>query len=179
MKSEVEVDLRKRNRFSTKYLTGLKKAWVGKNCGVVPQNLKILWNSWPLFRGISQYFLVRRIFCGVGFVNSAFANTLLRNKKLQHFSEIRKWTNVWDDLRLSVRPFAQCHSRNKWSNQSSPPPSYSVEWVENLPIHMCAITLSSFFVTVCPHWVSRGLQKIGSWWERTKKQSLWRKFRIC
>ena len=41
--SEVEMDLRKRNRFSTKYLTGRKKTWVGIICGVVPQNLKILW----------------------------------------------------------------------------------------------------------------------------------------
>ena len=33
--------MRKRNRFSTKYLTGRKKTWVGIICGVVPQNLKI------------------------------------------------------------------------------------------------------------------------------------------
>ena len=45
VKSEVEMDLRKRNRFSTKYLTGRKKTWVGIICGVIPQNLKILWNS--------------------------------------------------------------------------------------------------------------------------------------
>ena len=45
VESEVEVDLRKRNRFSTKYLTGRKNTWVGIICGVVPQNLKILWNS--------------------------------------------------------------------------------------------------------------------------------------
>ena len=63
VESEVEVGLRKRNRFSTKYLTGRKKTWVGIICGVVPQNSKILWNSWPLFYGIPQYFLVRRIFC--------------------------------------------------------------------------------------------------------------------
>ena len=50
--SEVEMDLRKRNRFSTKYLTGWKKTWVGIICGVVPQNLKILRNSWPFFCGI-------------------------------------------------------------------------------------------------------------------------------
>ena len=77
VESEVEADLRKRNRFSTKYLTGRKKMWVGIICGVVPQNSKILWNSRPLFCGITQYFLVRCIFCGVGFVNSAFANTLI------------------------------------------------------------------------------------------------------
>ena len=52
VKSEVEVYLRKRNRFSTKYLTGRKKTWVGIICGVVPLNLKILWNSRPLFYGI-------------------------------------------------------------------------------------------------------------------------------
>ena len=62
VESEVEMDLRKRNRFSTKYLTGRKKTWVGIICGVVPQNLKILWNSWSLICGIPQYFLVRRIF---------------------------------------------------------------------------------------------------------------------
>ena len=45
VKSEVEMDLRKRNRFSTKYLTGRKNTWVGIICGVIPQNLKILWNS--------------------------------------------------------------------------------------------------------------------------------------
>ena len=43
--SDVEMDLRKRNRFSAKYLTGRKKTCVGIICGVVPQNLKILWNS--------------------------------------------------------------------------------------------------------------------------------------
>ena len=45
VESVVVVDLRKRNRFSTKYLTGRKKMWLGIICGVVPQNLKILWNS--------------------------------------------------------------------------------------------------------------------------------------
>ena len=41
--SEVEMDLRKRNRFSTKYLTGKKN--VGGDNLWSPQNLKILWNS--------------------------------------------------------------------------------------------------------------------------------------
>ena len=37
VKSEVEMDLRKRNRFFTKYLTGRKKTLVGIICGVFPR----------------------------------------------------------------------------------------------------------------------------------------------
>ena len=101
VKSDVEIDLRKRNRFSTKYLTGRKKTWVGIICGVVPQNLKILWNSWPLFCGSPQCSLVRRIFCGIGFVNSAFASTLICSFSqstlyLSVLSETKIWsTFLW------------------------------------------------------------------------------------